>query len=253
MAIITTISGSELLTLPTSVSSGGGSATIPGTPLLYYKNEDLPASLGVWPNSGSAGSAYNLYNYSSCSITTTSGYRSLYMQSSSRAAFSNNSRITFIPSSQSVNFAIFVVAYVPGGDYLGFLSDYSMPYGSSPASIGPNSHPTGYTWYANDGGPFSWTWTSSSNGVTTQYAMVYTNDGYLRVYEAATPSATYTTSSNTYGADFYAGGIGSARSNYPTNSRILEMAVYTSSISPATTQLIRNYFAAKFPVGRVNV
>lgn len=250
MAIITTIGGSEALTFPTAISGGGGGGTIPITPALWYKTEDVPSSWGTWANSGTFGTGYNLTNYSgSPSFTTVNGFKGVSFSGNS-IRFTNGVNIILHQSSQYTPFCVFSVARVSSGAYCGFVTaDQMSP--SYPDGIGPHSHPTHYEWYDNDGGPYSATFTSATNDVLTQYCYYHNTSGSIIWYESKTAGPTLNTTGG-YGANLSMQGIGYISGTAPTGTTVCELLVYTENLNTTQVQSIRDYLGSKFNAGRVN-
>jgi hypothetical protein len=231
-------------------SSSAGTFTLPYAPQLWYKSEDIPGSWGSWTNSGSLGTGYNLTPYSgSPSITTQNGYKAIAF-SGNNLAFTNGADLVIHQSSQSTPFTLFTVARLDSGAYIGFLGSYNQA-SSRPNGIGAYNHPTHQEWYDNDGAISSQQVTSATNSVLAQYTYLHRNNNGIEYYEGKTPGA-YASFSGSYGANMTVRGMGHIRTANPTGASVVEMIFAQSELSNANIQATRDYFAAKFPAGRVN-
>lgn len=260
------------------------------TPYLHYQAEDLSEyanttvlnTTNSWKNNGSAGSGYDLINdtsgqfNSSITVTTQNGIKAVNFSGYCGLAFKSAPYFTLAPASTSQNWT---VAYVFGGGTSSTGSD------SSPAFCGQTQGPsTGIpdriggglfgwyasssfsnqltNWYDNDG----WVPVGSTSGLSNSTANQWifrTTGGNARSWVGKTSSPFHNTTltggnhgaSTTYGANLIVSGMGHARradsTSYTTTGYVYDAVLFTSALSDSQIQLLRDYYASKYPIGNV--
>jgi hypothetical protein len=260
------------------------------TPFLHYQAEDLSEysnatvlnATNPWKNNGSAGSGYDLINdssghySSSCSVTTQNGIKSVNFSGFCGLAFKSAQYYTLAASSTSQNWT---VAYVFGGGTSSTGSDSSPSFcghTQGPSTVIPDRIGGGLfgwyasssfsnqltNWYDNDG----WVPVGSTSGLSNSTANQWifrTSSGNARSWVGKNSAPFHNTNlsggshggSTTYGANLIISGMGHARradsSSYTTTGYVYDAVLFNVALSDSQIQLLRDYYADKYPVGNV--
>ena len=226
----------------------------PYTPLLWYDNATMPTSFGVWANSGTGGSTYNLGAYAGTVAVTTfpsSTIRAAYFNGGANLQFTSGTALTLHQTSQSSPFFILGVAALNSGSVFGFVGSQGLST-TLPNGIGVQSFPQAYEVYDNDGIPVSYSYTNPA-GTPTQYGYYHNTSNQVLWYEARTSGAIVSTS-GAYGAALTVRGITGMRSAGTSDSYLAELLVFNTNLNTSQVQEMRNWLGTKYPtLGRVNV
>lgn len=268
-----------------------GLANIVGVePLLHFQASDLDGyangtvldATNPWINNGSGGNGYDLLNdtsghySSSITVTTQNGIKAVNFSGFCGLAFKSAQYYILQGSGSSQNWT---VAYVYGGGTSSnnansspaFNGHTQGPNTNMPDRIGgglfgwysANSFGTQHTnWYDNDGWVPVGTTSGYSNSTVDQW-IFRTTGGQARAWKSATPGPFHNTtltggshgSNTTYGASLIVTGMGNVRradsSSYTTTGYVHDAVLFNSPLSDSQIQLLRDYYASKYPIGNV--
>lgn len=226
----------------------------PYTPLLWYDNATMPTSFGVWVNSGTGGSTYDLGAYAGTVTVTTfpsTTVRAAYFNGGANLQFTSGTALTLHQTSTASPFFILGVAAFNSGSIFSFVGSQGLST-TLPNGIGVQNFPTGYEAYDNDGIPASHTYANPA-GVPTQYGYYHNTSNQVFWYEARTPGAIYSTTGS-YGAQLTVRGVTGMRSSSTNDSYLAELLVFNTNLNTSQVQEMRNWLGTKYStVGRVNV
>jgi hypothetical protein len=229
---------------------GGGTPTIPD-PALWYKNSSIAslsngASISTWANSGTYGAPYNLTSGSGLGAAVPtkqidSGTAAAYFDGSKFLRFSNQSNITFFPTSQFKQWTIFVVYRDGNGaGNFGFLGRYGADGVNGSVGMWPNGQGNFNQVHTNDGFPVNFAMppdeTKLQRGL--RWGTPTSNDGTITYWDGT--SGTSSTSWSVYGSDLQVGGIGTARTTY-NNGYLYELILYERALSDTEITTVRTY------------
>lgn len=263
--------------------------SVGATPYLHYQAEDLDAfsngtvlnSTNKWINQGSAGSSFDLINDSgtstSVTIVTQNGIKAANFSGWSGLVFNTAAYQTFVQSSATQNWT---AAYVYGGGDNGSTCSPSWSgnqfggSGTNPPDRGGGGLFGWYTassfgfsnWHDNDG------WvpmtnntsaTSGQNNSTANQWIARVAGSQCSIWKGKSGSAFATGSlaggsygsASTYGSPIYLSGIGHVRNSsstsYSVTGYLYDAVLFNTALSDTQIQALRDYYAAKYPVGNV--
>lgn len=252
--------------------------TVGVTPYLHYQSEDLDLiSVGTnidggssWVNRGSAGNNFDLVNdtystsYTRVTVGTQDGYKCAVFSGSSQLAFKTAATFTLETSSSTHSWTM---ARVYGGGTTSTGSDSDPVFAGScygPSTNTPDAVGGGlqgwyssnwWNWYGNDGASSSYSTSGYSNSTTNQWIWT-ASSGIMKGWRGKSSSPFVNATHNSYGSDIPINGIGHVRRHpgvysYTCTGKLIDAALFTDPLTDSQVQLLRDYYAAKYPVGEV--
>lgn len=248
------------------------------TPYLHYQSEDLTYANGTvidssnpWVNRGSAGSTFDLvsdvYNnnqYARTTVGEQDGYKCAVFSGTTQLAFKSASTFTLEPSS-SVHTYTMARVYGAGSSSTGSDSDPTFagscygPSTNTPDAVGGGLmgwySSSWWSWYGNDGASSSYSTSGYSNSTTNQWIWTL-NGGTAKLWRGKSSGTIVNSSHNTYGSDIPINGIGHVRRHpgvygWTVTGNLIDAALFTDPLTDTQVQLLRDYYAEKYPVGQV--
>ena len=242
-----------LLSPPAGIEPG----TIPD-PQLWYKNSSISslsngASISSWANSGTFGTGYNLTSGSALGAAVPtkqvdSGNAAAFFDGNKFLRFSNQTNITFFPTSQFKQWTIFVVYRDSDGTgNFGFLGRYGADGTNGSIGMWPNGQGNFNQVHTNDGFPVNFAMAADETKIQRglRWGTPTANDGTITYWDGI--ASTSSTSWSAYGSDLQVGGIGTARTSY-NKGYLYELILYERALTDTEIAQVRSYLNTTFGV-----